>query len=414
MLLDNSYYTSRSSIVDRQECPRLGFLSEDFDGQGYSLRARRVPLLSGIHEHNVLADILGHFSGLKPLDLEPGQDPVDASIKKVFATYSAEITDAGIVDLTDKDVQFTMQEQLTMLEGMTRGWVAYRLPHILETYSVVSIEDEWLWEMGPGIFIPVRRDALLRRKADDLAFILDYKGAPYVDDGWQRKHERSTQTMMYIEATEEQLGESIGGIFYEGLVRGQWRKDTAKGSPFYGRRIQQSVYCYGYQNTDGEIPLRQSRYTNRKGFQKFRVADEIAGGYMTMAEWLDLLREEGVLPELFITMDPVNPTPEFRGRLREQKVANITQYVQDLQLFNRLAAEKGLEHPDVERLLNIMAPMNEERCEKYGFDNRCPFYDLCPSPGGGLQAIREDQETFKQREPHHDTVAKLIPLKQVA
>jgi hypothetical protein len=412
MLIDDLYVTSRSNITDWKECPRLGFLSEDFDGQGYQLRSQRVPLLSGTHEHNALAKVLGHYSGLK---LIPGVDPIETVIEEIRAEYSAEILEAGIRDLTDDEVIWTMQEQLTMLEGMTRGWVWYRLPRILDEYDVVEIERDHMWELGPGVVLPIKRDALLRRKADGMHGVLDFKGAPYVDDNWQRTHEHSDQTILYIEATEEFLGERTFGMIYEGLVRGQWRKDTAAASPFFGRRIQQTPYCYGYQTLDGEQPLRQAKYTAAKGWQKFRVADEIAGGYLTMMDWLDHLIKAGELPKLFITMGaPVNPSPEFRGGVRQEILLAQQRRVEDLHRFNQLREQLGLEHPTTQMQLKLMAPRNTNRCNKYGNDSRCVFADICTMPGGGLQQLPEDEQ-FKVRVPHHEIdTSKIIRLREVA
>jgi hypothetical protein len=412
MLVDNVYVTSRSNISDEKSCPRLGFLSEDFDGHGYQLKAQRVPLLSGTHEHDALAKILGHYSGLHPLE---GSDPVETVIELVRENYTKEILEAGVRDLNDDEVVFTMQEQLTMLEGMTRGWVALRLPRILDEYDVVEIEKDHMWELGPGVIIPIKRDVLLRRKLDGMHGILDYKGAADVDDNWQRTHENSDQTVLYIEATEEMLGERTFGMIYEGLVRGRWRTDTAKGSPFYQKKIQQSAYCYGYQNLDGEVPLRQSAYTNRKGFGKFRVADEIAAGHLTMPEWLDILDEERVLPELFVTMGaPVNPPPEFRSRIRRQIVLRQQRRIEDLHRFNQLRERLGLDHPDVQMQLDLMAPQNTDRCFKYNFDNRCQFAEICTMPGGGLDQLAVDEQ-FMPRKPHHEIdLSKVIPLKRVA
>ena len=404
MFVEGEYFTSRSNIVDWLDCRRLGFLSEDFNGQGYAPVASRVPLLSGDHIHNALAQTLGHYSGISPID---GNDPIATVVERITSDYTAEILETGIQDLNDAEVEFTRTEQLVLLEGMLRGWVTYRLPIILDEFDVVEIEHTQLWKLGPGINIPIKRDALLRRKLDGLLGVMDFKGAPFVDDAWQRTHEQSLQTILYLEATEELLGEATFGIFYEGLVRGYWRKDTAESSPFFGRRIQQSPYCYGYANYDGFEPLRQAKYTNRKGFVKFRVADELP-----VAEWLQLLEKEDILPGLFVTMAPVNPTPEFRGRVRQQLLFQMQRRLSDLNKFNALLAKHGLDHPLVQAQLDLMAPMNTARCYKYGADYRCPFVHACPAPGGGLAEIPESPE-FEVRKPHHDLKG-IIKLQSIA
>jgi len=407
-LPDGRYVSSRSAIVARRDCGRLRLLGTDYNGLGYQVIAGSVPLLSGDHLHRLFARLLGHFSGL--LQLTVRHDPIAVALELTYAEYTEEITESGIRDLDDAEVQFTIREQLTMLEGLARGWVKYRLPHILALYDVVEIEKEWLWELGPGILIPLRLDAVLRRKDDGLLYIMDYKGAAYIDDAWQRIHEQSTQTMLYLEALAERTGEPIGGIFYEGLVRGAWKKDTAESSPWSGRKIQQSPLCYGYRGPtkDGTIDY-QSGYTNRKGWAKFRVAD-----HMPLMAWLEVLEREGKLKEMFITMEPASPAPELRGSIRQEVLLEEQRYIEGLREFNQLQESHGIDDPITITHLALIAGRNTERCYKYGSGSRCQFLDVgCLSPGMGLEALPVDDQ-FKPRVPHHDVTKLIIPLRKVA
>jgi hypothetical protein len=412
--IDGINYISRSEGVTRQNCRRRRLIENDLDGHGYRLKAGSVPLLGGQGFHSGHALLLGHYSGYKPLDFTPFPDPIAYVLDKVLAEYKSEVLEAGVRSLSDPEVAFTIEEQQTMLEGVMRGWVEYRLPRILEDYSVMEIEQQWLWKLGDGIYLPMRQDAILRRKFDGLLYIMDYKGIPYGDtDSWQLKHESSDQTVLYITALEERTGEPVGGIFYEGLVRGQWKKETAKFSPFSGQKIQMSPYCYGYGNFDGEYPSAennwanvQGAYTNRKGWGKFRVRDRF-----TVPEWLEVLKRDAVLPELFISMEPVNPTPEFRQRIRRQRYMNEVRYLTDLEKFNQLREEKGLDHPDTQIHLDLFAEQNNEECPRYGGEYKCPNLPFCTSPGGGLDLFATDEQ-FVPREPHHDLTG-LIPLESL-
>jgi hypothetical protein len=407
--IDGLHYIARSDTVTRQACNRRRLLGSELDGTGYSPKAGSVPLLSGDAFHRGFALLLGHYSGLKPLPTDG--DPIEYVLVQVLNDYQLEVLKSGVRNLTEGEVRFTIEEQQTMLEGMMRGWVAIRLPAILEEYEVVEVEQLWLWQLGPGIWMPMRQDAILRRRADGLLFILDYKGIPYGDtDNWQLKHERSDQTVLYITALEERTGEPVGGMLYEGLVRGQWKKETAQFSPFTGKRIQMSAYCYGYGNFDGEPPSAeneyagvQTKYTNRKGWVKFRVRDRFS-----VPEWLEVMQRDGELQEQFITMTPVNPSPEFRQRVRRQRYLNEVRYLSDLEKFQELRVTVGLDHPDTLLHLDLFAEQNNEECDRYGGDYRCAFKPFCDAPNGGIDLLPED-ENFEPREPHHDLTA-LIPL----
>jgi len=396
MFINDEFYSTRSEIVTGEECPRLQLLGNDLDGTGYELKARSVPLLSGIHIHNALARALGHFSGYRPL---PDADPVQAILDTMHHEYEADLLRAGIRHLEDADVQFTLGEQMFMLEGMLRGWIAYRLPHILESYDVVSIEDEFLWELCAGVRIPIRLDALLRRKDDGLLYIMDYKGCAAMSDDWQQQHEHSKQTILYLEAVAEHYAdERVGGIFYEGLVRGKWAKDRAANSPFFDRRIQQSPYCYGYMYPAGDLPLIQVKYTAKKGYVKFRVCDQ-----MPMQQWItEHLIPERVLPELFCTMEAVNPPPEVRTRLRQQAALAEQTRVSDLRALEHLRTTHGLDHPLTQQHLNLAFPQRTGRCTKFGEDYHCAFKAAgCFAPDGALETLATD-DAFQPRVPHHD------------
>jgi hypothetical protein len=111
---------------------------------------------------------------------------------------------------------------------------------------------------------------------------------------------------------------------------------------------------------------------------------------------------------------PVNPPPEFRSRIRRQIVLRQQRRIEDLHRFNQLRERLGLDHPDVQMQLDLMAPQNTDRCFKYNFDNRCQFAEICTMPGGGLDQLAVDEQ-FMPRKPHHEIdLSKVIPLKRVA
>jgi hypothetical protein len=408
--LDNLVYRSRSEGVDRLDCRRLRLLGDDLDGTGYRQKAGSVPLLSGDAFHRGISTLVGHHSGIKTVDLPSGITILDYTVERIISDYRDEVIESGVRNLDEEHVRFTIEEQQTMLEGMLRGWEHYRLPLILEEYEIVETEQQWLWQLGPGIYVPLRQDFNARRRDDGMLYIFDAKGIPYGDsDTWQSKHEYSDQTSLYITALEERTGEPVGGMIYEGLVRGQWKKETAKNSPYHGRKIQMSAYCYGYGNLDYG-PSRennwegvQAGYTNRKGWEKFRVKD-----HFDVTEWLEVLKRDEVLPELFITMIPTNPAPEFRQRIRRQRYLNEARYQDDLDKFEQLLETKGLDHPDTQMHLDLFAEQNMDRCDRFGEDYRCPFKPFCTAPNGGLDMLRED-DSFEPRKPHHDLTG-LIPL----
>jgi hypothetical protein len=380
------YYSPRSLIVDREECGRMRFLKADLDGTGYEAIPQSVPTLSGTRVHDGFALVVG------------GKATVDAAVTAANAAYQDEVTLRGLAYVDPQDLRHTFREQAWMMEVLLRAWVLLRLPVILEDYEVVSCEQQWFTQLADGIRQPIRMDVILRRKADGMLFILDFKTTPYGDDNWAMTHQWSRQTLLYIEALERETQERVGGIIYEGLVRGQFKKDTAKSSPWFGKRIQQTALCYGYwlEGDSKEESLYQATYTSRKGWKKM-----FAGDHFTAEGWIAQLQQEGILRELFITMDPVCPPPEARGRLVEQIAQAEQHYVYNLRLYERMVEKLGEDHPTTRQQLGAFAPQETSRCFKFGADHRCPFIQdgICFMPDS-LQVLRSDP-AFQPRVSHH-------------
>lgn len=377
----------RSRVVAREECPRLRFYSYDYSGTGLESDQQSLPLLSGIAIHSAHARLLA------------GQ-PLDAVVESVISDYVKAIEARGLLGLdVTKDI---IKEQSALLEGMLRVWAITRMPMILEEYDVVSIEERWDWELAPGLVERMRMDVILRRKDDGLLFILDFKTVSYPSDIWFEKFEHDHQTCLYIQALKERMNEPVGGILYEGLVKGQFRKDTAKASPWYGQKIQQSPYTLAYK-LDGQAGehFYQTEYTNKKGYHKVKTFEE-----MSMKDWVNVWMipgGNGMTPvnELIIAVPPISPPDYELLRMKDQVIR------EELEYFEKLGRYRDIQDDaTAEAFLDIVAPMRVSRCFKYGIDNRCQFAQgICFNRGA--EPLSPDSG-YRRREPHHDTDMEMI------
>lgn len=388
---------SRSAVVAREECNRMRLLEYDLDGHGYVPAQGSVALMSGIHIHEGFAALLD--------PLEPKS--LDEAISLMKAAYSADIVSRGLRQVEGEQIERVQREQLFMLECMLRGWVKVRMANFLEEYEVVSVERAWSWPLAPQLILPLRMDAIVRRRADGLLHVPDFKGCSSGDSMWADTFEMARQTILYLTALEEVTSEGVGGMLYEGVVRGQFRKDTAKSSPFFGQRIQYTPYCYAYKKYDlkkGEWVYRPD-YTNAKGWEKFFVGD-----VFTPEQWVDQLEMfqistddtvQSVLSQLFIAGQPLSPPQRIRQSMRRQIANGERQWFSDVTKFHELRATLGWDHPTVQEFLELFAPQITGRCTKYGADHRCAFYNegFCFLENS-LELIRDD-EAFVPRVPHH-------------
>lgn len=386
----NVYETDRSRIDTREECERKRYLNYDFDidgeMKGVQRREQSLPLLNGTEIHEAHARVLA------------GQD-LEEVVVDLRKRYRAEVRKRGVYNESDQEA--LIREQTLLLEAMLRAFVAIWMPRILEEFDIIGIERPLVWELAPGLVQRLRFDVTARRKEDGQLVIIDFKSMDYLGDVWAKKLERSRQTALYIEAAEALYGEPVE-MAYLGMLKGQWRKDTAHSSPWYGQKIQSSPYLYAYALKGDVGAVYQTAYTNKKGYRKVRTSEE-----MTIKEWVQHLLdfEPQLINDLFVWNPPFAPTLEERKRVIGLIVKEELEYVHNIRLYHTLkkmgeqngdqaAIDKAEEFLDLEA-----APKRESTCFKYGENSQCPFYSICFTQGAMNYIL--DGDEYEVRIPHH-------------
>lgn len=400
--MGKSIYIDRSRVATRQGCGRRRFWEYDYlpddqlipttDGEivgGITRTTGSLPLLNGIAIHATHARLLAGMS-------------IDDAVAQTQTEYTTEVCSKGVFG--EMDVPGLIKEQIAMLEGMARLWAKWRLPVILEEYELAqfdgqpAIEQSWEWEMAPGLVQRLRMDAILRRREDGLLHILDYKSAAYVSEGWRDKFEHDLQTELYVQALKERTGEPVGGMLYEGLIKGKYAKDGAQKSKFFGQKIQQTPYCFAYLLEGAEGKVWSASYTAKKGFEKVRITD-----HMTTERWIeDVLKYQVQPSDMFVVTPPVCPPPYELERVKKQVVQQELAYHTNLDLYRELLAE-GQDDQALD-LLDRFAPQIGGMCYRFGIDYKCPFVtDVCWSQG----ARPLEDGGFEPRTPHHEPTSEV-------
>lgn len=383
-------YTDRSRIVIRNECPRLGYWTYEADGKGYVPQATPMPLINGIIIHNAFAKLLLG-------------EQVHRAVQEALAEYAAAVLSDGIPWTEEK--QFTIDEQRYLLAGIILAFAKQHLPRLLEEFDVAMfpgtltpwVEKEFTTEITPGVSAMLRMDVVLVRKTTGDLVILDFKSLSYLSNDWMEKWKHNAQTYLYVEAVKRKSGREVEGIMYLGMIKGTRRMETNLSVPWSGKKVQSSPYCYGYQGPHGEI---QTEYTPRKGWKKVRACDVTSDPF----EWFEDVilpahYDTGLLDKLFCVVLPyVPPQWEIERWLRQTGWQEylLSEYKQEVKdAFTRGDLGEG------RRLIELYYPTNEERCFKYGADNKCPYISLCFT-----QDPNPLEQGFVVRTPHHDTETK--------
>jgi hypothetical protein len=308
-------------------CARKRWWQYEYQGRGVERIINDVALSTGIAIHHVLEQLtLG-------LDLEQ-------ALAIGVNDYRQQVEAAGLAIVAGEStaMQQVIDEQATLIEALGRGWAATRLPYYRETYDVVEVETEHTLAIADDLELMVRPDVVVRRKVDQTLFVVDFKSASTADGQWRKRYRYDQLTLSQLPPLEAALGEPVGGIIIEGLVKG-YRAEYPKGS---GQRQQNSPLIYGWRNpqTDEwasryEWTCTAEHWTNGKrptmcpgnkshrlsGYYKAPVWAEFGGGVKGWLDWL-LANDRETVEQQFVELPPLLRS---EWELREWKASAIAQ-----------------------------------------------------------------------------------------
>jgi hypothetical protein len=372
----------RSRIVARQECPTSRYYGYDCNGTGITSIWPAEELEFGIAMHEALAHVL--------IRAKEGEGPNWKVIDgEILENYRLKLTQSLLArKLPDDHIGHVVSEQVWLLRMLVLGWTTQRLPAILDEYSVESVEQEFEVKIASDMRLMGRYDAVLKHRATGVPFILDYKSAKTVSTDWIVAHEHSAQTYLYVHALGLHLDCYVGGIMYEGLLKGINKEESNKFVPWSGLPVQHTPLCYVYTNESGDMQLE---YTKAKGWRK-TAAWQIS----TPEQHLKAMqiRSEGERLAAFITCPPVRPTTQAMETVVTQIVRAEREY-STLLVLVRAAIQRG-EFERVRELENQLFEQHFWRCYKYGSGHGCQFTPICH---GGV--LPNDCTEFIPRVPHH-------------
>jgi hypothetical protein len=248
---DTNWYTDRSRFLDGFKCPRYRYLRyHSITGYGLDAKQVSVPLTTGSYTHGPLAAILDACKKGIPSTAE-----IREIIRAGLIAYRDDLKDRGFLDVESNDIQRTMTEQATLIEGMLWGYVRAVLPTLLKEFEIVAIEKEYLLTLAKGIVFQGRPDFVARRRSDGVLGIHDFKTASSLGDDYIASFNHSVQMSLGTAAVEAQEGEKVTHFYIHGLLKGSRRpfqKDGVK-APY---ESQHSPFCYA-KFTPAMPPLKK-------------------------------------------------------------------------------------------------------------------------------------------------------------
>jgi hypothetical protein len=379
---------SRSAIQTRLKCRRERQLGYDYEGTGIVRNGSKFDAMIGNCAHTGLADMLRRAkTGLGGYVTSRSM-----AVKELTQWFTA-----NGFDIEGED-RHAFQEQRWLLLILLYGWEKFRLPAIIREYTIEQVEREQLVEFKPSDYLPnglaevvkpvqlpLRLDALLRRKSDQLLFILDFKTVSSPTDDWNVMLDNSLQSHLYVEAAKLIVNEPIGGIMYEGLVKGKRQMDNAISSPFRGQTIQYGSFLYGWEKA-GTLYKDYVKGRQRAFIPAHQSNEKVE--HMV----------EAVLPGLGFDMSSYFPNtlpwmPLDSHFVIGQVIVNENEYANNLETVNSYPEGSPLRAYYNE----VLFEQNLDGCFKYGAKHPCMFVDICHNK------IHPDEikQLYSPREDHH-------------
>lgn len=228
-----------------------------------------------------------------------------------------------------------------------------------------------------------------------MLFIQDFKTTSNASSDWNTNLDNSLQSNLYIGAAEVSYGEHVGGIYYEGLVKGYRQMDNAKSSPYQGIPIQYGSGLYGWTNSPhryqegNKSGILGPKYVS--GYKRIFLPTNF--GTAAHDEFFDQMEKAGWNPrEFFPSTIPWRPLDI--GQIIGQTIINENEFQGCLDLWESAPDNS----PEKAYYENFLFEKTLGNCYKYGSRNPCEFVDLCHGK------IHEDEigTIYEPRIPHHD------------
>lgn len=431
--------TDRSRfITGLADCNFKRYANYHAFGYGFTKQAQSMPLAGGIYVHECLALILIHCQ----LTLSLGQvvdsrteqfkGVVRGIINKQIASYKALVAARGYLDVEGQDeVQFLINEQSALIEGLVWGWVRSQLDTILRDFEIISVENEEELVVGcscdkagfpadehreecRGIVQMSRPDIILRRKADGKLGNHDFKTAAYVNDSYINEFRSSVQMAVGSLGAEARLGEPVDHYYIHALHKGIRKSEYDSDVRDYrGPRRQHSVFCYLYVR-EGNPPLQerdfqpQWKWTDDQGkghtlgraYQKTPIwlvdfRDSGKPEHVSNVEWWVYAMPEGILHEQFLLIGPYErqevQIPEYLQEMWHEE----WRWVERLTILAKVQEEYGWESTIFQGELRAQIARSWQ-CHKY--KTPCPYIPICFKHPGWENPF---QLGYVPRRPHH-------------
>lgn len=381
--MTQEFETDRSAILSFQKCNRDRWWSRHFGGKGLQGKSKSLALSFGGSLHE----------GLAPLVL--GKD-IEHAVLTAKLQLSLAFEEKKVETEEPKQLEMDAKEQGWLVEALLRAWELYEGKTFRETFEVLEVEEEGRVELGDGIVLLFRPDAVLRERATGDVYVLSWKSTSAFSQMTTQQSSVDMQSMSEVYGVQEKLGLKVEGVLYKYLVKGRRKFDDYNNRWMNDSRL---IYCWKKLEAD-EFGLHDFAHSfnytddegkNRrlgKGWQLVPVADHYPGG---IKAWIEALAGNQITPRNVNVFDSIFPQmlPVVR---REDEIESWKRQVVSQEGRVRQRVRAMAVDPS-EEVLDREFPQSTARC--FDYMSKCSFFEACHRPavkadplGSGLYEVR--------------------------
>jgi hypothetical protein len=434
------WLTDRSRFkIGTSRCPRARYLTYHSGPTGYGITARResLPLVTGIHVHQILEAYTSHMA---TTDRLPELDETRAIIAQASAEYITRVESRGYRGiLGGPDTEETIAEQAALVSGL--GWVLRLkfLPWLHAQYRVIAVEkerlhfldctcgappldvDEHLRRRCTGKALMLRTDLIAARRNGSTLAYFECKTTGWESDAWAEQWETDPQLALGTLDAPQLWAKEVTELYIVGLNKGRRAKDRYDPD---SRKRQGSPLCYGYRRP-GNPPLASEdwlpsyEWTTEAGEVKRASRAHRKAGVWTLPEsdwpvwrayrqhdpsmspeefWVRWL-PESVIDKVCFILGPMNRQDQQLQALRQGILGEELRWQNALWLLYEKQQHYAWASDEFQQQLDIAVPCSWA-CRPFGKEHQCEFVPVCHRHVGWEDPLGSGH--YQPRLPHHE------------
>lgn len=383
----------RSRAISYQTCPRKRYYEFHHLGKGLQRKSKGLPLVFGGAFHEGAEELL--------------RGRVEEAVQKAQSSLMTSFAEKGVAIETETDdaLKYGVEEQLALVEGLTRAWGLARLPEFLSNFNVIEIEREGRANLTPDLTLLYRPDALVQDKLSGDHYIVSWKstssyGKRNIDSA---RVDMQSMSEVWGRLNDSNPPPSIEGVLYIFATKGQRRLDKwdnlfkQDSKLIYGWKRVKPLdefedgwsWTYSFAKEDGTGDTNLG-----KGWKKQPIWREYPGG---VKQWVQDLHESKIYPRHINALDEIFPQSLPVERRKDEVERWRRQITAQEEQVSVMVAEMETYHshlPNFEESLDRFFPQFTHNC--FTYNSPCAFLEVCH---GGVAA--EPGELYTIRSANH-------------